>query len=119
MNLLRVARLGSWLLIAYISARSAEPAPNIVMILVDDMGYADLSCYGSKTHRTPHIDRLAAEGMRFTDFHTNGAVCSPTRAALLTGRYPQRVGIEAAIAFVRDEGVPLEAAMVSEVLRGA
>jgi arylsulfatase A len=93
--------------------------PNIVMVLVDDMGYADLSCYGSKTIRTPHIDRLAAEGMRFTDFHSNGAVCSPTRAAFLTGRYPQRSGIEAAIGFVRDEGVPLQATMVSEVLKAA
>ncbi len=93
--------------------------PNIVMILIDDMGYADLSCYGSKAHRTPHIDRLAAEGIRFTDFHSNGAVCSPTRAAFLTGRYPQRSGIEAAIGFVRDEGVPLASTMVSEVLRGA
>ncbi|MES2692088.1 MAG: sulfatase-like hydrolase/transferase [Verrucomicrobiota bacterium] len=112
-------RCAAWLLISAfaVATVTAESRPNIVMILVDDMGYADLSCYGSKAHRTPHIDRLAAEGMRFLDFHSNGAVCSPTRAALLTGRYPQRSGIEAAIGFVRDEGVPLEATMVSEVLR--
>lgn len=107
-------------LLAPVDGRGAdETRPNIVMILIDDMGYADLSCYGSKTIRTPNIDRLAADGMRFTDFHSNGAVCSPTRAAFLTGRYPQRSGIEAAIGFVRDEGVPLEATMVSEVLRAA
>ncbi|MSU65936.1 MAG: sulfatase [Opitutus sp.] len=90
--------------------------PNIVMILIDDLGYADLGCFGSKEHRTPQIDRLAAEGLRFTDFHSNGAVCSPTRAGLLTGRYPQRFGLEDAIGFVRNEGVPLAATMVSEVL---
>jgi arylsulfatase A len=84
-------RLGLFALIV-LSGVAVAPAaeqvarPNIVMILIDDMGYADLSCYGSKAHRTPHIDRLAAEGMRFTDFHSNGAVCSPTRAAFLTGR---------------------------------
>ncbi len=87
------------------------------MILLDDLGYADLGCFGSKVHHTPHIDRLAATGLRFTDFHTNGAVCSPTRAAFLTGRYPQRSGIESAIGFVRNEGVPLEATMISEGLR--
>ncbi|MEY3607228.1 MAG: hypothetical protein RLZZ447_16, partial [Verrucomicrobiota bacterium] len=93
--------------------------PNLVLILVDDLGYADLACTGSRVHRTPHLDRLAAEGLRFTDFHSNGAVCSPTRAALLTGRYPQRFGLEAAIGFVRDEGVPLAATMIPEILRGA
>lgn len=101
------------------AAAAAESRPNIVMILVDDLGYADLSCYGSEVHRTPNIDRLAAEGVRFTDFHSNAAVCSPTRTAFLTGHYPQRYGIEAAIGFVRDEGVPLSATMVSEVLRAA
>ena len=73
--------------------------PNLVLILIDDLGYGDLGCYGSTKHRTPHLDALAAGGVRFTDFHSNGAVCSPTRAALLTGQYPQRSGIEAAIGF--------------------
>lgn len=108
----------AWLLfMATVAAAAVESRPNIVMILVDDLGYADLACYGSKVQRTPNIDRLAAEGLRFTDFHSNAAVCSPTRVALLTGQYPQRYGIEAAIGFVRDEGVPLSATMVSEVLR--
>jgi arylsulfatase A-like enzyme len=98
---------------------ASPPRPNIVMILIDDVGYADIGCFGSKTPLTPNIDRLAAGGMRFTDFHSNGAVCSPTRAALLTGQYPQRSGIEAAIGFVTDEGVSLSAVMIPEVLRAA
>lgn len=76
-------------------AFAAEPVatkPNIVLIVADDLGYGDLSCYGSVRDRTPHIDRLAAEGLRFTDFHSNGTMCSPTRAALLTGRYQNRFG---------------------------
>jgi len=73
---------------------SAEAAkPNIVIIFVDDMGYGDLGCYGSKKNRTPRIDRMAAEGMRFTDFYVACSVCSPSRAALLTGCYPRRVNL--------------------------
>ncbi len=68
--------------------------PNIVIFLADDLGYDDLSCYGSERHRTPHIDALARSGMRFTDCHSNGCMCSPSRAALLTGRYQQRCGVE-------------------------
>lgn len=64
--------------------------PNIILIMADDLGYGSLGCYGGSENSTPNIDRLAASGMRFTDFHGNGAVCSPTRAALMTGRYPQR-----------------------------
>ncbi|MFQ5731144.1 MAG: sulfatase-like hydrolase/transferase [Planctomycetaceae bacterium] len=71
--------------------------PNIVLIMADDMGYGDASCYGNTAYKTPHIDRLAAGGMRFTDFHSSGPVCSPTRAGLLTGRYQQRAGIPGVI----------------------
>jgi len=71
--------------------------PNIVVILVDDLGYGDLSSYGAPDLRSPAVDRLAAEGMRFTDFHSNSPVCSPTRAALLTGRYPDLVGVPGVI----------------------
>lgn len=66
------------------------PRPNIILIMADDLGYGSLGCYGSTEVRTPNIDRLAAGGMRFTDFHSNGPMCTPTRAALMTGRYPQR-----------------------------
>ena len=66
--------------------------PNIVLIMADDLGYGDLSCYDGWI-KTPNIDALAESGIRFTDFHTSGSVCSPTRAGLLTGRYQQRAGI--------------------------
>jgi len=69
-------------------------APNIVLILADDLGYADLGCYGNARVRTPNLDALAAEGVRFTDFHSNGTMCTPTRAALMTGRYQQRNGVD-------------------------
>ncbi len=65
--------------------------------MADDLGYHDLGCYGSDRILTPHLDRLAEEGIRFTDYHSNGAVCSPTRAALMTGRYQQRSGIEGVV----------------------
>ena len=71
----------------------AADHPNVIVILVDDMGWMDLSCQGSDYYRTPAIDRLATEGMRFTNGYAACAVCSPTRAALQTGRYPHRVGV--------------------------
>ena len=74
------------------TAPKPELPPNFVIIMADDLGYGDLSTYGGWID-TPGIDRLAAEGLKFTDFHSNGAVCSPTRAALMTGRYQQRAGI--------------------------
>jgi arylsulfatase A len=73
-------------------AAAARP-PNIIVILADDLGYGDLGCYGSPNIRTPHLDAMAAEGLRFTDFYVGGAVCSPSRAALMTGRYPVRSGM--------------------------
>ena len=69
------------------------PKPNIIIILTDDLGYGDPGCYGGKSIRTPNIDSLAREGAKFTDFYASNAVCSPSRAGLLTGRYPMRSGI--------------------------
>ena len=66
--------------------------PNIVLVNCDDLGYGDLGCYGSELHATPHLDRMAEEGARFTDFLMASSVCSPSRAALLTGCYPLRIG---------------------------
>ena len=68
--------------------------PNIILIVADDLGYGDLGCYGSSLHDTPRLDRFAAEGARFTDFYAAASVCSPSRAALMTGCYPRRVGLE-------------------------
>lgn len=71
--------------------------PNFIVIFTDDQGYQDLGCYGAKKFKTPNIDRMAAEGMKFTDFYTAAPVCTPARAALLTGCYPPRVGMEAVL----------------------
>jgi arylsulfatase A len=81
------------------ASQAARRAPSIVLIVVDDLGYGDLGCYGSKDIHSPAIDRLAKEGVRLTDFYANSALCSPTRAALLTGRYPQRAGFDWAIGY--------------------
>ncbi len=74
-------------------ADGAERPPNIVMFVADDLGYSDLGCFGSTFYETPHLDRLAASGMRFTSAYSACPVCSPTRAGIMTGRYPQRCGI--------------------------
>ena len=76
--------------------------PNIIIILADDYGYGDVGCYGSERFQTPNLDALAAGGLRFTDFHSNGSVCSPTRAAFLTGRYQQRTGIHGVVTAIPD-----------------
>lgn len=68
----------------------AAERPNIVLILADDLGYGDAGCYGATKITTPHMDRLAQEGMRFTDAHSPHSVCTPTRYSLLTGRYAWR-----------------------------
>jgi arylsulfatase A-like enzyme len=74
-------------------ARSAERPPNVILMLIDDMGWTDLGCCGSKFYETPNIDRLAASGMRFTNGYSACTVCSPTRAAVMTGKYPARLHI--------------------------
>jgi arylsulfatase A len=89
--------LGGLLALSVSGAQTAETKPNFIIIMVDDMGHAGVSCFGNPYFKTPEIDRLAAEGIRLTDFHSSGNVCSPTRAGLLTGRYQQRAGIEAVI----------------------
>lgn len=78
-------------------AQDAKALPNIVIIYADDLGYGDLGCYGSQPSVTPRIDRLAKEGVRFTDFYSAQPVCSASRAALLTGCYPNRIGIVGAL----------------------
>ena len=74
-------------------SKALSSKPNIIVFLVDDLGYGDLSCYGHPFMITPNIDQLASEGMRFTDCHAGSAICSPSRTALLTGRLPYRIGI--------------------------
>ena len=79
----------------HLAADTRESRPNIILILADDLGYHDLGCQGATDIQSPHIDAIAAAGMRFTDAHVSASVCSPSRAGLLTGRYQQRFGHEA------------------------
>lgn len=100
---------------------SSEPVrPNIVLIMADDLGYGDLGCYGSTTIKTPQLDSLARHGLQFTDFHANAPVCTPTRAALLTGNYPQRSGLEGVI-YVKGEtrqvGLDTSQVTIAEMLQ--
>src|SRR5690242_2560056 len=76
-----------------LAAAKTTSRPNVIFILVDDMGWTDLGCQGSKFYETPNIDRLAREGMRFTQAYSACTVCSPSRAALLTGKYPARLHV--------------------------
>jgi len=104
-----------------LSARGSGSKHNIILILADDLGYGDVGCYGSKIINTPNIDALAEGGMRFTDFHTNGPMCSPTRAAVLTGRYQQRCGIEGVLSVKSNynTGMAPEQVTFAEVLKTA
>lgn len=72
---------------------TSERPPNFVIIFADDLGYGDLGCFGSRDIKTPNLDKMAAEGMKFDRFYVASPVCSPSRAALLTGSYPKRVGL--------------------------
>lgn len=99
-------------------AVSAEDKPNIIIILTDDQGYQDIGCFGSPDIKTPHLDKMATEGMRFTDFYVASAVCSPSRAALLTGCYPLRVGVPRVLfPNGKAEGLAPEHTTIAEVLK--
>jgi arylsulfatase A-like enzyme len=87
----------SLLIVLLAGVTFASQPPNVVIILVDDLGYGDLSAYGAADLRSPHIDRLIQSGMRFDNFYANCPVCSPTRASILTGRYPELVGVPGVI----------------------
>lgn len=99
--------------------KNPDLGPNIVIIMADDLGYGDISCYGNTTIHTPNLDSLAARGIKFTDFHSNGSVCSPTRAALMTGKYQQRTGIGGVITAKshRTVGLNLNEITIAEELK--
>jgi len=98
-------------------AAKARP-PNVIVILTDDQGYQDLGCFGSPNIRTPNVDRMAAEGMRFTDFYVGAPVCTPSRAALLTGCYPERAGKLPVLFPHSDRGLNPDEVTIAELLKG-
>lgn len=103
-----------------IRAADSKTPPNLIFILADDLGYGDLGCYGAPDIRTPHLDRMAEEGVRFTDFYANGAICSPTRMAFLTGRYQQRYGMDNALYYQEfGRGLPVEEDSLADRLQEA
>ena len=89
--------IGLFFTLIIYSTLNAAP-PNIVLVFIDDMGWGDFSCFGNKDAKTPHIDRLAKEGVRFEQFYVNSPICSPSRTAISTGQYPQRWGITSYLA---------------------
>lgn len=94
--------------------------PNFIIFMTDDQGYGDLSCMGATDFRTPHLDRLAASGVRFTNWYANSPVCSPSRASLLTGRYPGNAGVRAILAGHRTaSGLPPATPTLATALRDA
>jgi arylsulfatase A len=111
--LLSLALLGGWLSPA-LAAR-----PNIIVILADDLGYGDIGCYGSETIATPQLDRMAREGIRFTDFYVSAPFCSPSRAALLTGRLPARCGVPYVLFPTEHTGLPSSESTLAELLKPA
>ena len=123
--------LGLCLFLSVTAIAETTTKPNVVLIVADDLGAMDLGCYGSKFHRTPHLDKLATEGMRFTQSYSACPVCSPTRVSILTGQYPQRWQVTDWLPGRPDQPaqklkrpllrqhLPLEAVTIAEVLKPA
>lgn len=99
------------------AADAATRLPNIVIIFCDDLGYADVGCFGAKGYTTPHLDRMAAQGVRFTNFHVAQAVCSASRAGLLTGCYPNRIGIHGALGPRNTHGIADSEMTLAQVVK--
>jgi arylsulfatase A-like enzyme len=107
------------LLLPFAALAASQTRPNIVLILADDLGYGDLGCFGSKTCRTPHLDALAAQGTRYTSFYVAQAVCTASRAALMTGCYPNRIGLQGALNHTSPTGIHPQELLLPEMLRAA
>src|SRR5258708_24240370 len=99
------------------TAEDRARPPNVVIIFADDQGYGDVGCYGAKGFETPNLDRMAKEGIRFTDFYVAQAVCSASRTALLTGCYPNRVGILGALNPTSKNGISDQEKTIADLLK--
>jgi len=100
-----------------VALQETKRPPNIVLVLTDDQGYADVGCYGAQGFTTPNLDRMAAEGMRFTNFYVSQAVCSASRASLLTGCYAERVGIQGALGPSAKVGLSSDEESIAQLLK--
>src|SRR5881296_1893923 len=116
LSLLPGQLLLSFVIVSAASAAEKRP-PNIVIIFTDDQGYQDVGCFGSPNIKTPNLDRMATQGMRFTDFYVGQAVCSASRVALLTGCYPNRVGILGALGPRSKTGINSNEVTLAEILK--
>lgn len=105
------------LLLSAALSLSASPPPNVVLILADDLGYGDIGCFGATDVRTPNLDRMAREGTRFTSFYVAQAVCTASRAALMTGCYPNRVGLAGALNHTSNVGIHPDELLLPEILK--
>lgn len=103
--------------VTHATEQATPRPPNVLLIFMDDQGYQDLGCFGSPTIKTPHIDSIASDGMRFTSFYSASSVCSPSRAALLTGRYPLRAEVPEVLFPWFDWGLKKEQLTIAEVLK--
>src|SRR6188768_1758441 len=107
-------------LVCTLSHAVASRPPNVIIILADDLGYGDLGCYGHPKFKTPNLDRMAEEGARLTDFYASCCFCAPTRASLLTGRYPFRSGMTGNPTpdmGINDLGIPASELLLPELLK--
>ncbi|HXD76934.1 MAG TPA: sulfatase-like hydrolase/transferase, partial [Puia sp.] len=118
-----VAVLVGWALFAIRTAgigqeiKPPRTGPNVVLILMDDMGYGDLDAYGGIDYVTPHIDRLSAQGMRFTDFYSAQPICTASRAGLMTGCYPNRIGLYGALGPYSRIGISDSEVTIAQMLK--
>src|SRR6056297_3159118 len=93
--------------------------PNFVVVFMDDMGYGDMGCFGSSVFRTPQMDSIAEQGARFTSMYSAAAICSPSRAGLLTGKQPQRIGIERVLFPHDTDGIGANVKTVADYLQNS
>jgi arylsulfatase A len=119
-NKILIALIVSSFSIFMVACKTPEKAakPNIIIFFTDDQGYGDVGCYGASTFKTPHLDELAANGIRFTDFYVAASVCTPSRAALLTGKYPKQVNLHESVIFPYSEhGLDPKETTLPEILK--